>query len=104
MDVLHFEFVPEEATRGHRLGPYSRHPRHTIEPGCYTDDTQMSIAVAELLVSDTHFSRENLAELFVSCFQRDPRAGYARGEDYHRTMKAALPPSKVPNSATAPWR
>lgn len=51
----------------------------TISPGMYTDDTQMSIAVAELLVSNKEFNRENLANKFVEVFKRDPINGYARG-------------------------
>jgi ADP-ribosylglycohydrolase len=74
-----FEFVDRELTRDHQLGDYARHPRHEGEPGRYTDDTQMSIAVAELLVSRAPFTRENLADGFVQAFQRDRRTGYARG-------------------------
>lgn len=74
-----FEFVDGELTRAHELGDYARHPRHAIEPGRYTDDTQMSIAVAELIVSGAPFTRENLADCFVQAFQRDRRTGYARG-------------------------
>ena len=74
-----FEFVDGELTRDHRLGDYARHPRHEGEPGRYTDDTQMSIAVAELIVSRAPFTRENLADGFVQAFQRDRRTGYARG-------------------------
>lgn len=74
-----FEFVDRDLTRHHRLGEYARHPRHGIEPGSYTDDTQMSIAVAELIVSNAPFTRENLADGFVQAFQRDRRTGYAHG-------------------------
>jgi len=48
-------------------------------PGMYTDDTQMSIAVAELLASNQVFSRENLADKFVECYKRDPIKRYAKG-------------------------
>src|SRR5678815_1097808 len=74
-----FEFVDQDLTREHQLADYVRHPRHQIEPGRYTDDTQMSIAVAELIVSGAPFTRENLADGFVQAFQRDQRVGYARG-------------------------
>jgi ADP-ribosylglycohydrolase len=74
-----FEFVDRDLTREHQLGDYARHPRHDIAPGRYTDDTQMSIAVAELIVSGAPFTRENLADCFVQAFQRDQRTGYARG-------------------------
>ncbi|MDA2939225.1 ADP-ribosylglycohydrolase family protein, partial [Acidobacteria bacterium AH-259-A15] len=55
------------------------HPRHGIRPGCYTDDTQMSIAIAEAIVSAEPWTRSNLTHRFVSAFKRDPREGYARG-------------------------
>lgn len=74
-----FEFVDRDLTRDHQLGDYARHPRHDIAPGRYTDDTQMSIAVAELIVSEAPFTRENLADCFVQAFQRDERPGYAKG-------------------------
>src|SRR5215471_10980801 len=74
-----FEFVDRDLTSAHQLGEYARHPRHQREPGRYTDDTQMSIAVAELIVSGAPFTRENLADCFVQAFKRDPRTGYAGG-------------------------
>ena len=61
---------------------YVKHSREdfmTVNPGSYTDDTQMSIAVAELLLSNKKFNRENLAESFVECYKRDPILGYAGG-------------------------
>ena len=59
---------------------YVQHPRHRdTTPGMYTDDTQMSIAIAELLVSGDDFNAYNVADYFVTCFHRDPRGGYAKG-------------------------
>lgn len=59
---------------------YYAHPTHGLKPGTYTDDTQMSIGVAEVLLrEDNNFSRENFANSFVDCFKRDYRYGYARG-------------------------
>lgn len=75
-----FEYAAESFVTLHNAGArYVPHPRHTLEPGQYTDDTQMSIAVAEALLSDEPFSRELLARHFVGAFKRDPRPGYARG-------------------------
>lgn len=54
-------------------------PDFAHEPGMYTDDTQMSIAVSELIADDIGFSRENLAEYFVRAYKRDPAIGYAKG-------------------------
>lgn len=45
--------------------------------GKYTDDTQMSIAVAELLVSNKKFTKENLADKFVEVYKRDIHKGYS---------------------------
>jgi ADP-ribosyl-[dinitrogen reductase] hydrolase len=73
-----FEFVDRGLTHDHQLGDYARHPRHSLNPGHYTDDTQMSIALAELIVAGAPFTRENLADAFVQAFQRDRRVGYAR--------------------------
>ena len=56
---------------------YCKHPTHNLMPGQYTDDTQMSIAVAEVLLGDEH-TRPMFADAFVRCFKRDQRDGYAR--------------------------
>ncbi len=61
---------------------YRKNPNRKFSfyrPGMYTDDTQMSIGVAELLVSDDEFNHQNLAECFVNCYKRDPIRGYAKG-------------------------
>lgn len=47
-----------------------------IKPGCYTDDTQMMIALAEAVIEDDPFTPESLAERFVRVFRRDERRGY----------------------------
>lgn len=49
-----------------------------IEAGCFTDDTQMSVAVAESLLAST-MSSDDFADAFVRCYKRDPRKGYAKG-------------------------
>jgi ADP-ribosyl-[dinitrogen reductase] hydrolase len=74
-----FEYVSSKLVREHNdLSHYAQHPRHTIRPGCYTDDAQMSIAIAELIVSDTPWEPLQIANKFVEVFKRDPREGYAR--------------------------
>ncbi|MDO8598901.1 MAG: ADP-ribosylglycohydrolase family protein [bacterium] len=76
-----FEYVTRENTALwalHRLDQYVEHPTHRCR-GVYTDDTQMSIAVAEVLLGGPPFTREAFADAFVDCFQRDRRDGYARG-------------------------
>ena len=45
-----FEYAePTAVIRPNDLSGYEQHLRHKIAPGCYTDDTQMSLAVAEAL-------------------------------------------------------
>jgi ADP-ribosylglycohydrolase len=73
-----FEFAPEEMVRRHnKVRYYVQHPRHDIRPGCYTDDTQMTLAIVEALLSREAWTAENLAERFVAVYLRDPRPGYA---------------------------
>ncbi|MBH8563511.1 ADP-ribosylglycohydrolase family protein [Nostoc sp. CENA67] len=59
------------------LSKYLQHPRHRLIPGSYTDDTQMSIAIAEVIVAQLPWTPEVLADSFVRAFKRDPREGYA---------------------------
>jgi ADP-ribosylglycohydrolase len=68
-------FVRDEALK---FKKYLKHPVHNLRPGQYTDDTQMSIAVAETLIAGD-LSKEAFAESFVRCYKRDRRDGYARG-------------------------
>ena len=64
---------------------YYKHPNHSLKPGQYSDDTQLSIAVTEVLMLDgaQDMSEATLSrafvESFVRCFKRDPRDGYSRG-------------------------
>ena len=75
-----FEYAPEPLIwEQNTLTTYVQHPRHDIHPGCYTDDTQMSIAIAEAIASGEPWTREVLAHRFVNAFKRDPREGYAGG-------------------------
>lgn len=73
-----FEYVPTAFLRRHHdLTGYTQHPRHAIGAGRYTDDTQMSLAIAETLVDGRPWTRHELADAFVRVFKRDPRVGYA---------------------------
>jgi ADP-ribosylglycohydrolase len=83
-----FEYALEMAHYSDRSG-YLRHPRHRIIPGVSTDDTQMSLAVAEVIVSAADWTPPNLANAFVAAFKRDPREGYASGfYDFLRHVRA----------------
>lgn len=73
-----FEYVDPSLVRRHNdLSGYFKHPRHRIKLGCYTDDTQMSLGIAEMIVEDVPWTREAIAAKFVDVFKRDPREGYA---------------------------
>ncbi|MBD2015535.1 ADP-ribosylglycohydrolase family protein [Microcoleus sp. FACHB-53] len=73
-----FEYADSELVQRYNdLSRYIQHPRHQIKPGCYTDDTQMSLAIAETLVAGEPWTPEVLAHRFVTTFKRDPREGYA---------------------------
>jgi ADP-ribosyl-[dinitrogen reductase] hydrolase len=74
-----FEYADSKVVRTRNtLSGYVQHKRHTdIKPGRYTDDTQMSLAIAEAMLSDLKWGREFLADKFVESFKRDPRTGYA---------------------------
>ena len=75
-----FEYADAEMIRRRNdLSCYVKHPRHHIEPGSYTDDTQMSLAIAEAIVSGEPWTPAMLARRFVEVFKRDPREGYATG-------------------------
>lgn len=83
-----FEYAPPAFVARHNtLAGYVQHPTHTdIAPGDYTDDTQMTLAVAELLVEGAEWTPLNLADRFVEVFHRDQRTGYAGG--FHAFLKS----------------
>ena len=73
-----FEYVsPHIVDLNNNLDSYFKHPKHRIIPGCYTDDTQMSIAIVEAIIEDELWTPLTLANRFVTAFHRDPREGYA---------------------------
>lgn len=75
-----FEYVEREMIlQQNNLSSYVKHPSHHIQPGSYTDDTQMSLAIVEAIVSGEPWKPALLADRFVKVFQRDPREGYATG-------------------------
>lgn len=73
-----FEFAPEHR-RLNDLTRFLQHPRLLIGGGRYTDDTQMSIAHAEVLLAGLDWTPETLASAYLRVFRRDPRAGYSSG-------------------------
>ena len=74
-----FEYASEMIQRHNDLTGFVQHPQHHIIPGSYTDDTQMSLAIAEAIISGKPWTADLLAQKFVEVFKRDPREGYAGG-------------------------
>lgn len=73
-----FEYVDAAIVRSDNdLSTYRQHPKHKIKPGFYTDDTQRAIANALALLSGEALTKELFARLYVECFKRDQRLGYA---------------------------
>lgn len=77
---------------------YSKHMTHLdLEPGKYTDDTQMSIAIAELMltaVADEELPAEPaIAARFMNVYLRDPHVGYSKGmlAGIHKAHKERIP-------------
>lgn len=73
-----FEYANRQLIRQFNdLSRYVQHPRHSTRPGQYTDDTQMTLAIVEAILSGDDWTPLNLAQRFVEVFKRDPREGYA---------------------------
>lgn len=73
-----FEFEkPENIDLFNTLSTYRKHPKYDSIYATYTDDTQMAIAISELLLENLEWSEENIANKFVEVFKRDPRRGYS---------------------------
>ena len=52
-----FEYAsPQIVYSNNNLRAYIPHPKHPIIPGHYTDDTQMSIAIAEAIIEQAQMS------------------------------------------------
>lgn len=81
--AIAYEYVKDKALQTEMLKfeRFHRHPTYeALRPGCYTDDTQMSVAVSEVLIEKgAEAKAEDYAEAFFRCFKRDPRDGYSRG-------------------------
>jgi ADP-ribosylglycohydrolase len=73
-----FEFVYRMIIRRrNKLKKYKRHPFYRSICGHYTDDTQMALALAELIAEEQEWTRLSIANKFVEVFKRDTRQGYA---------------------------
>lgn len=58
---------------------FHQHPELMHRPGVYSDDTQMQMALAELILSGRDWTPLEIATRFVDVFKRDPRPGYSSG-------------------------
>lgn len=74
-----FEFANRsKIIKKNTLTQYEAHPKYTSIYKKYTDDTQMAIAISELLLSEAVWTENLVAEQFLAVFKRDPREGYSK--------------------------
>jgi ADP-ribosyl-[dinitrogen reductase] hydrolase len=86
---------------------FNQHPKYNkLRPGMFTDDTQMSIAIAEVLMLTDDPTSKDFSDAFFRCFKRDERDGYSRAFqailEKVRTadeMRTALKPDSNRNGA-----
>lgn len=74
-----FEFARSEFVREHNDGvSFHTNPVFgAIGNGRYTDDTQMSLALAEIIFKRWAWDGDLIYERFFNVFKRDPRPGYS---------------------------
>lgn len=85
-----FEFKPAEFVECHNTAelPYLPHSLSTRGPGNYTDDTQMSLAIAEHIIEGGKWTQKAVAQRFIDTFRRDPRDTYAKHfNEFLKTVK-----------------
>ena len=58
---------------------YLQHPKYPLPFGSTSDDTQMSIANAEVLIENDSFRSIHFANKWIEAFHRDPRPSYSKG-------------------------
>ncbi|MCC9017543.1 ADP-ribosylglycohydrolase family protein [Flavobacterium lipolyticum] len=64
-------------TQNNHLTQYHKHGLYTEIYKRYTDDTQMAIAISELLLEEDNWNEIKVADKFVEVFHRDKRRGYS---------------------------
>jgi ADP-ribosylglycohydrolase len=77
-----FEFAPREFVEKYNTADkYVSSPKYFKNKrlGRYTDDSQQSLAIAELLLDDVEWTHLNIANKLVEVYKRDPRGGYGKG-------------------------
>ncbi len=83
-----FEFAPQKFIRDNNDLCFHQNPRSTARPGVYSDDTQMHMALAEVIAAEREWTPLEIAQSFVDVFKRDPRKGYAPG--FYSVLSEAL--------------
>lgn len=75
-----FEFNTREFIDEHNdVNGYKQRETERFQgTGYFTDDTQMSIAIAEQMLSRSEPSQIGYAYHFIKAFKRDPRGGYSK--------------------------
>jgi ADP-ribosyl-[dinitrogen reductase] hydrolase len=63
--------------KNNSLTEYHKHGLYTEIYKRYTDDTQMAIAISELLLEEENWNEIKVANKFVEVFHRDKRRGYS---------------------------
>lgn len=82
-----FEFVTSDIIKEeHRLEKYYGSRIDDLVAGQYSDDTQMTLAIAEMMLSKQEWTRLNITRFFLNAFKRDQRCGYANGFYQFLTM------------------
>jgi ADP-ribosyl-[dinitrogen reductase] hydrolase len=65
--------------RDHDMTKYHDSREDNIRAGQYTDDTQMTLAISELVLKEDNWDHDLISEYFIRSFKRDEREGYASG-------------------------
>ncbi len=87
-----FEFKDKAFVDTYNTGTSYHTGEGRAKAGYYTDDTQMSLAIAELLIEGKPWTRLNIAAKFLEVFKRDPRPGYASG--FYRFLQRTQSPEE----------
>lgn len=98
-----FEFIKQDKIKEkHTLIKYYDSSIDDLKAGQYSDDTQMSIAIAEFMLEEIEWNQYNLAKKFLEVFHRElfpngkPRPGYAGGF-YNFMMENKTPEDFIAN-------
>lgn len=103
-----FEFARHDFVEAHNDGiSFHTNPVFgAIGNGRYTDDTQMSLALAEIIFKRWEWSADLIYERFFNVFKRDPRPGYSsyfykvlNSSDTYEEMISRLRPASTGSGA-----